>query len=226
MSRKQGRPRAGEAALTREAVLEAALDLIDSRGMAALTMRRLASELGVDPMAIYHHVDGKPALLSGVIALVFGGLRVVRDPDAEWQAQVQAFARAYHDLALAHPNLVLALVSEPEAGAEAALAASESLYTALAAAGLQPQQIVQAADLVVDYLNGYALGALAQPGKTGPQLPDLARRSAAEYPTLYRVFSNLADHADHGSYEAGLAIILMGIAALVGQSTNRQDWQD
>jgi TetR/AcrR family tetracycline transcriptional repressor len=87
-------------------------------------MRRLAAELGVDPMAIYYHLPGKRAVLSGLIEDVFAELRV---PSAggTWRDRVRGWARAYRDLARAHPNLVLHLVSNAEAGATAALEASE-----------------------------------------------------------------------------------------------------
>ena len=61
MGRRLGRPKAGQELLTRERILDAALRLVDEQGMAALSMRRLAAELGVDPMALYHHLPGKAA---------------------------------------------------------------------------------------------------------------------------------------------------------------------
>ncbi len=67
MVRRTGRPKAGEEPLTRGRILKMALSLVDEHGMEALSMRRLAKELGVDPMAIYHHVPGKRALLTGLI---------------------------------------------------------------------------------------------------------------------------------------------------------------
>ena len=54
MGRRPGRPRAGNEKLTRERILRAALQLVDDHGVDALSMRRLAADLGVDPMAIYH----------------------------------------------------------------------------------------------------------------------------------------------------------------------------
>ena len=67
MARRAGRPRTGEEPLTRERILSTALSMVDEEGIEALSMRRLARELGVDPMAIYHHLPNKRALLSGLI---------------------------------------------------------------------------------------------------------------------------------------------------------------
>src|SRR5919202_1328873 len=166
MGRRPGRPRAGNEKLTRERILRAALQLVDDHGVDALSMRRLAAELGVDPMAIYHYLPGKQAILAGVTASVFGELHIPALTGAVWQDHVRAFARAYHDLARAHANLVLYLVTDPTSGGNAILAANEVLYAALTQTGLPPRMIVQAADLVVDYLHGFVLGE--RPGELGP----------------------------------------------------------
>jgi AcrR family transcriptional regulator len=52
------------------------LKLVDEVGIDALTMRRLGTELGVNPMSIYHHLPGKDAVISGLVELVFSGMRV------------------------------------------------------------------------------------------------------------------------------------------------------
>src|SRR5918999_1643071 len=76
MARRTGRPRAGEETLTRERVVSTALSVVDEEGLEAMSMRRLAKELGVDPMAIYHHLPNKRALLSGMIEKAFSEMRV------------------------------------------------------------------------------------------------------------------------------------------------------
>ncbi len=148
-------------------------------------------------MAIYHHVAGKQALLSGISALVFQDLQL---PDVQafpWQAQVRAFAHAYHALVRAHPNLVLYLVTDAEAAARVALAANELLYGALARAGLAPNTIVRAADVVVDYLNGFALGErserLGQPGERQALVSALGQQPAQSFPTMHSVLTNVPD---------------------------------
>lgn len=64
------RARGQRAGLTRQAVLEAALRLVDQEGLKALSMRRLGAELGVEAMTLYHHVPNKTALLDGMIEQV------------------------------------------------------------------------------------------------------------------------------------------------------------
>ena len=62
MTRPRGRPARGQG-VTRDAILDAALDLLDEDGDAGLTMRALAARLGVTPMSLYHHVTDRAGLL-------------------------------------------------------------------------------------------------------------------------------------------------------------------
>ncbi len=218
MARKLGRPKAGQEMLTRDRILITALQLIDEHGVEALSMRRLATELGVDPMAIYHHLPGKQAILAGLIEIVFNELQLPATEYATWQEQVRAFARAYHSLTRAHPNFVLYLVTDPESCAEAALVANEVLYTALAAAGLLRQAIVRTADLIVDYLNGFALaessGRLGQPGERQDLIARLSEQQPDQFPTMRWVFNTLTEDEIRADVEVGLEIILAGIEAI------------
>ena len=228
MTRKPGRPHIGQEPLTRMRILSAALQIIDAQGVPALTMRRLAAALGVDAMAIYHHLPNKNAVLSGVIGMVFAELpALLTTTSAEgdvggrgWQTQVRTFAQAYLRLARVHPTLIVYLVAEPAASARASLAANEYLYAALASAGLPSSSILQVADLVVDYLHGYALGEqsgrVGQPDERAAVSQQLAREPAEAYPTLRRVLASAAVDSQPGELLGGLDIILLGVEALLG----------
>jgi len=220
MGRRIGRPKAGQEPLTRERIFTAALRLVDQAGIEGMSMRQLAADLGVDPMAIYHHLPGKQAIIEGLVESVLNELRMPAVAGRPWPEQVRAFARAYRSMARAHPNLVFYLVTHAEAGAGAALAANEILYRALAAAGLAPQMIVRAADLVVDYLIGFALaessGRLGQPGERQEMLAQLNQHPSDSYPTMRRVFDRLSEDEILADFEAELDIILAGITAIAG----------
>lgn len=92
----------------------AALALIDEQGIDGLSMRRLASVLGVDPMSIYHHVPGKQALLQGVYQEALRGLAIPRRSAAGWQGMLRELARRFHALARRHPRVVPALLASTE----------------------------------------------------------------------------------------------------------------
>jgi TetR/AcrR family transcriptional regulator, tetracycline repressor protein len=214
--RRPGRPRPGEPALTRPAILSAALALVDEQGIEALSMRRLAARLHVDPMSIYHHVPSKAALVSGLVQEVVAEM-ARPEPGGSWQARVRAWARAYRDLALAHPNLVLQIVTDAAAASDAAILISEPLYAALASAGLGPRAVVNAAGTLVDFVNGYTL-AMAGAGTSHPAGADpMGERLAAldpdRVPTMRRVHAALKKgSATSSGFDAGLDIIVRGIA--------------
>lgn len=218
MGRKQGRPKTGEPVLTREQILTTALRLVDEQGMKALSMRRLAEQLGVDPMAIYYHLPHKKALIAGMVELVFAELDVPSPTEATWQAQVRAVAGAYFDIAQAHPHLILHIATHREPAAIAVLEANDTLYEALLEAGLPPHMVIRAADLIVDYVNGGVLaqvaGPLGQPAERRELLLQLNDRPPARFPALRRVLGALSEEALQGDFEAGLEIILAGIEAV------------
>lgn len=95
--------------LSRERVLRAAVGLADRDGLTALTMRRLAHELGVEAMSLYHHVPNKEAILDGVIEVVIGEIlgaveRVDEPrPSDDWRAALRARILAAREVFLRHP---------------------------------------------------------------------------------------------------------------------------
>ena len=194
---------------------------MDEEGVGALTMRRLGAELGVNPMSIYHHLPGKDAVISGLVELVFSGMRVRYPDGSPWQDQVRAWAEAYRDLVRSHPNLVLEIVSNAAAVTEAVLLVNEPLYAALAEAGLPPAEVVVVADAVVDFVHGFAIAEGAQPPGHPFDRRELLGRletgAADALPAMSRIFGALtADEArydfDRG-FDAGLGILLKGIEA-------------
>lgn len=158
----------------------------------------------------------KAALLAAVVEQVFAtfpSLPLV----ADWQTQVRAFARAYCDLARAHPDLIRYLIVDVVSPLATVAVANEQLYAALAQAGLAPAAIVQAADLIVDYLHGFLLAEQAMRADRAAEHAAVQRTLAAHppdrLPTLRRVFAALSVADLQADYESGLDFILTGISA-------------
>jgi TetR/AcrR family transcriptional regulator, tetracycline repressor protein len=220
--RGAGRPQVGQEPLTRGGILEAGLRIVDGEGMEALSMRRLAADLGVNPMSIYHHLPGKGAVVSGLVGVVFSRMRMPPSEGLTWQERVRAYAHAHRDVVRSHPNLALQIVSDAAAVSEAVLSGSEPLYGALEEAGLPPAMVVRAADSLVDFIHGFALGEASNPSgefDIGSEL--LARieaRPDGEIPALRRVFGALGEEGARydfdAGFEAGLDIIVKGIEAI------------
>ena len=208
--------------LTRERIVSTALSLVDEEGMEALSMRRLAKRLGVDPMAIYHHLPNKRALLCAMIERAFSGMRVA-EPDGagDWRKRVRAWARAFRDVARAHPRLVPHLASYPEAAVEATLESTEELYAAFEAAGMPPKDILGAVGVVVDYLNGFALaeasGAVGEPDEQREMMAMLDARPQGGHPAMRRTLGALADEDLATDFGFGLEVVLAGLEAIAGR---------
>ncbi|MFJ5038729.1 MULTISPECIES: TetR/AcrR family transcriptional regulator C-terminal domain-containing protein [Streptomyces] len=91
--------------LHRRRILRAAVDLADTDGLQALTMRRLAAELGLGPMSLYRYVSGKEELLAQMTDLVFGDLDLPEEGPGGWRARLELVARGQWRLCRRHPWL-------------------------------------------------------------------------------------------------------------------------
>src|SRR5438477_3458438 len=95
--------------LNRERVLRAAVELADEHGLAALTMRRLAEELGAEAMSLYYHVANKEAVLDGVVDTIAAEINEVVDridlpsKGADWKKAVRQRILSAREVFLRHP---------------------------------------------------------------------------------------------------------------------------
>src|ERR1043165_4931984 len=102
--------------LTREEIITEALALLDEHGPGALSMRRLADQLGVAPNALYTHVRGKADLIDGLIDQVYAGLDLNHDPSGDWIQQLATLSRSIRAHLLAHPAVVPYALQQPGLG--------------------------------------------------------------------------------------------------------------
>lgn len=218
--KKQGRPASNAPALTRERILEAALALVDAGGVERLTMRGLARGLGVDPMAIYHYLPGKAAILHALVDSVMGRAQPALAPDADWREHVRAVAHAHWSLARAHPSLLRWLALDPSAWTPAALRLTEALLQAFHHAGLPLARSLLAADVIADYVNGCALAERSASGSDAETRRALLERLTGEtdepLPLLRAALAESAGDAIAPNFDAGLEVIIAGIAASEG----------
>ncbi|MEU0103443.1 helix-turn-helix domain-containing protein [Streptomyces sp. NPDC006267] len=132
-------------------IVRTALDMGDREGGAdAMTMRRIAGELGCDPMALYRHFSNRDALLDAVADLA---LSEVQDPDAElpWDQRIAATAAAFRAAAVQHPGITAHLAARPPLGEHGRRLAA-GMLDALVAAGLPPAAAVRSFQTLVAHL--------------------------------------------------------------------------
>ncbi|GAA1591281.1 MULTISPECIES: TetR/AcrR family transcriptional regulator [Kribbella] len=221
VGKRSGRPRAGEERLSRAAILTAALRIVDDEGIDALTMRRLAATLQVNPMSLYHHLPNKAAVLAGLAELVFAELELPDPgPAVPWDEQLKDAARAYRNGLRAHPNLALQVLSDTSAVSSVVVVTMEPFYRALDRAGLAPRQIFEAANTLVDFIHGFTLGETSVQADTFELAPDLLARirdlPPEKAPTLTRIVAELGPQGlaydfDSG-FESGLCTVIAGLA--------------
>ncbi len=131
-------PEGERARLSKRAVVDRALKLADADGLDALTIRKLAQDLGVTPMALYWHFRSKEDLLEGMAERVWGEIDVRVEESVPWWAQLQAGLESLIRMLRAHPAAPQ-LVLEHEKQNEAALRATEATLEILRGAGFDPQ---------------------------------------------------------------------------------------
>jgi len=209
--------------ITRDAVLSTALELIDSEGLDGLSMRRLARELGRDPMTLYRYAPNKAALLDGVAETVLAQLKV--DPtDPDWAAQLRNVARDYRRLALAHPNVVPLLVTLPLSTPLALrptgiLRSLEDVLTLLIGAGFNGADALHIYRALFGFLHGHVLNELQELVENPDEVDDLLRLGLhrlpiGEFPQLRSLAPVLASYEGGAELERGLDILLAGLRAL------------
>lgn len=91
--------------LTKDELFTAALAIADAEGLEALSMRRLAAEVGVEAASLYHHLPNKDALLSGVIVKMRSEMRIPDPLPEDWRELLIAIFAEYRRVLAAHPNL-------------------------------------------------------------------------------------------------------------------------
>lgn len=146
--------------LTRDRIVAAALALIDRDGLSAVTMRRIADELGVQAPSLYNHMRSKEALLDAVAAAVMEQVDASAFERLDWRAALEAWAWSYYEALVAHPNLVPHL-AVAFGRTDAALARADQIYAGLLRAGWTPSRATRIAAAVRYAVYGAALGSFA-----------------------------------------------------------------
>jgi TetR/AcrR family tetracycline transcriptional repressor len=222
----EGRPR-----LSKRAVTDRALKLADADGLDALTIRKLAQDLGVTPMALYWHFRSKEDLLEGVAERVWGEIDVNVDPSAPWPDQLAGLLKSLVSVLRAHPSAPR-LVLEHEKRNKAALRATEVTLKVLRDAGFDPRYASEIARSTL--WTGITL-VMSEPGYH-PELSaeehaerlrraqiELALLPAAKYPRLVECAAPMTACDDpEFHYRLGIEVFIDGVRAAADRLTGGQ----
>jgi AcrR family transcriptional regulator len=204
--------------LSRERVLRAAIDLADTDGLEAVSMRKLARELGVEAMSLYNHVENKDAILDGIVEVVAAEASL---PPAgtDWKAAIRQSAIATRDMFVRHP-WASGLWMSRQGGGTARLERADWLLRILREAGLSEELRYHAYHVVESHILGFTVQQLNFPYR-GAELEKRATRFLERFPV--DEFPDFAEHVQQylepregseGGFELGLDLILDGLERL------------
>ena len=194
--------------------MHAAIALADAEGIEALSMRRLAKELGVEAMSLYNHVANKGEILAGIIDLVASEFDLPSDEE-DWKTALRRNAISARDVLLRHRWANSLWMSQ--GGGPARLRNGDWMLRTLREAGFSKDLIYHAFHILESYVLGYTLQQLNFPYK-GEELAGMAatflqQLPADAYPDLVEHIQQHLEPDDEetGGFEMGLDLILDGL---------------
>jgi AcrR family transcriptional regulator len=142
------RDRPAKAPLSEDAVVDAALAILKSEGLEAVTMRRVAAALDTGAASLYVYVSGRDGLLQAMLGRVTATIELEAPDPSCWRAQLHSLLQRIHQVLVAHPGIAaMTLADSPTT--EAVLRLTENLLGILLAGALDPQDAAWACDIFV-----------------------------------------------------------------------------
>src|SRR5262245_4716278 len=194
--------------LSRDRVIQAAIELADREGVEALTMRRLGQELGVEAMSLYNHVADKDDILEAVVDTLVSGIARV-PTGSDWRATMLARGHAARDVMRGHPWLPK-LITTRSAASFAILGYLDEVVAILQDAGFSPQLLHDSMHVLGSRILGFTMDLL-DPKELVPKVDELLRRSPRDIlPHMGTAFQGVR-HDEEVEFEFGLTLVLEGI---------------
>jgi TetR/AcrR family transcriptional regulator, tetracycline repressor protein len=221
-----GKADADRARLTKSAVVDQALKLADSVGLEALTIRKLTTELGVTPMALYWHFRSKEELLTGLVERVWSEIDLEVDRSAPWPDQLRKLFESLLAVLRAHPA-ASKLLLEFNKQTEASLRPTELTLEILRGAGFDPEHAAGIARYAL--WNGIML-VMSEPGSEWLSLEERAQGQRKKqitfamlppdaYPQLVECAVAMTSSEDpEFHYQLGVNLFIAGVEAIAAKS--------
>jgi TetR/AcrR family transcriptional regulator, tetracycline repressor protein len=216
--------------LTRAAVVDRALRLADADGLDALTIRKLATDLRVTPMALYWHFRSKDELLEGLAERVWGEIDVNVDSAAPWPAQLRGLLESLLRVLRAHPAAPQVLLQSEQRPSEVWSNAAEVTLEVLRNAGFDP---VIASGIARSTLWTGIMLVMSEPGAewlTADERTEAQRKKQvalaslppAKYPRLVECAVPMTACDDPElHYELGVSVFIAGVEAIAAAGLRR-----
>ena len=195
--------------LSTDRIVETARVLVDAEGLAAVSTRRLAAELGVSGPSLYNHFRTKDQILEAVADSVSAQVDLSMFSDGrDWRTALHDWAVSYRSALRDHPNIVPVLATGP-GRRPAGLRLADAVYGGMVDAGWPPAQATSIGALMRYFIMGSALGSFA-----GGFVDDESAYDPADYPHLGQahLLAEQQEKVDERAFEVGLAALLDGLA--------------
>jgi AcrR family transcriptional regulator len=207
--------------LSRERIVDAALRLMDAEGLEAVSMRRVARELGVEAMSLYNHVESKEDILDSICERVMSDFEFP-DPAGDWAEDCRRGARAWRRLLQAHPDVMRLFASERRpARSIDSLRPMEFALRLLRGAGLNDRDTAQAFHAFGGYIQGFVMmeqGSMAG-GTDEHHMKAHAELAESlgpeEFEALRAISPYFAECDADEQFEFGLDLLIRGLQARV-----------
>jgi AcrR family transcriptional regulator len=196
--------------LTAEAIIGAAIRIADSEGIGAVSIRRLAAEVGAPPMTLYSHISSKEELIALMVEQVIAEIFIEEQLPADWRRAVALIARRNYATMVNHPWFVQTASTQHRRFGPNATKVSKQAAAALAGVELEPERIWLIMGTINDYVLGHSLRAVTALKPEELEQP-IAERDIAETPELASLPKSLRTRTQVERFEAGLRIVLEGI---------------
>lgn len=205
--------------LTREAILATALAIGDAEGVDAISLRRVAHQLGVTPMALYRHVESKELLFDGLLDLAYGEIGLP-DPDTvDWWEGLAVIAQSTRRVMVAHPAAAAIAAARPSRGPNT-LRIVECILGLLMRAGFDAATAMEIQTTFIRFVVAVvALEVSLMPEPTPEKRQETARRVRSEleslppdeYPNLIAAAPYIAPHDPERTFTQALELLRAGI---------------
>lgn len=219
-TRHRRRPRGS---LTRDQVVDAALQLADEEGLEALTMQSLAARLKCGVMTIYGYVENKEDLLDSISQRGLRDLRLPEPVPSDVEGILVHWGRALRLLLIEHPSLPVIFLTQAVVG-PGIFCGVERLLGRLGQAGMSPTPGVHSIYAVLTYTTGFVAWEIPRTHRQ-PQAAyatswrrEFASLPPAEFPLAGAVLDELGQVANTEQFELGLAALAAGLAGRIART--------
>jgi AcrR family transcriptional regulator len=206
--------------LSRDRVLGAAITLADEGGIEALSMRKLAQELGVVPMALYKHVSNKDDMLDGMVDVIFSEIDLPLG-EVDWKKAMRQRAVSARAVLSRHPWAIGLTESRMKPG-PANLRHHDSVIGCLREAGFSIEMAIHAYSALDSYIYGFALQEQTLPFENPEEVGEVAETMLQEFPAdeYPHLAETIVEHINRSGweyadeFEFGLDLTLDGLERL------------